>query len=137
MRSALFVPVRGEEIKRALNNAASFLRSKQREDGGWGESFESCIIKQYVHHEKSQVINTSWALLSLMAMKYSAKSVIEKGIKLIKARQLPNGDFNQEGISGVFNHNCAITYTSYRNVFPLWKCNIAINYARAVMQHKL
>ena len=26
----------------------------------------------------------------------------------------------QEGIKGVFNKTCAITYTSYRNVFPIW-----------------
>ena len=28
--------------------------------------------------------------------------------------------FPQEGIKGVFNKTCAITYTSYRNVFPIW-----------------
>ena len=26
----------------------------------------------------------------------------------------------QEDIKGVFNKTCAITYTSYRNVFPIW-----------------
>ena len=26
----------------------------------------------------------------------------------------------QEGIKGVFNKTCAILYTSYRNVFPIW-----------------
>ncbi len=26
----------------------------------------------------------------------------------------------QENISGVFNKSCAISYTSYRNVFPVW-----------------
>lgn len=28
--------------------------------------------------------------------------------------------FLQENISGVFNKSCAISYTSYRNVFPIW-----------------
>lgn len=28
--------------------------------------------------------------------------------------------FSQENISGVFNKSCAISYTSYRNVFPIW-----------------
>lgn len=28
--------------------------------------------------------------------------------------------FPQENISGVFNKTCAISYTSYRNVFPIW-----------------
>lgn len=35
-------------------------------------------------------------------------------------RQLPSGDWPQEDIKGVFNKTCAITYTSYRNVFPIW-----------------
>ena len=50
-------------------------------------------------------------------------------------RQLPNGDWkqvrlkcqivsdflvHQEGIKGVFNKTCAISYTSYRNAFPIW-----------------
>ncbi len=26
----------------------------------------------------------------------------------------------QEAITGVFNRSCGITYTSYRNVFPVW-----------------
>ncbi len=30
------------------------------------------------------------------------------------------GDWEQEGITGVFNRNCGITYSQYRNIFPLW-----------------
>ena len=108
------------KIKQALNRGATFLISKQQADGGWGESFESCITKKYVQHQTSQVINTSWALLSLMAINYPDKTVIDRGIQLLQQRQLPDGDFAQEAVSGVFNHNCAITYTSYRNVFPIW-----------------
>lgn len=26
----------------------------------------------------------------------------------------------QENISGVFNKSCAISYTNYRNIFPIW-----------------
>jgi squalene cyclase len=29
-------------------------------------------------------------------------------------------DWPQEGITGVFNRACGITYTAYRNVFPIW-----------------
>ena len=34
--------------------------------------------------------------------------------------QLPNGDWPQQHISGVFNRNCMITYANYRNIFPIW-----------------
>ena len=122
------------KIQTAIERACAFLLSKQNEDGGWGESFESCIEKKYIQHPTSQVVNTSWALLTLMAaqsptngragaIKNSQSSMadsIEAGIKFLIARQQPSGDWEQESISGVFNHNCMISYTSYRNVFPIW-----------------
>lgn len=116
------------EIQSALNKAAEFLLSKQNADGGWGESFESCIQKRYIPHTTSQVVNTSWAVLSLMAIREFAVSsqqsaintAIQKGVELIIQRQQANGDWEQESISGVFNHSCMISYTSYRNVFTIW-----------------
>lgn len=41
------------------------------------------------------------------------------------------GDWAQEGITGVFNRNCGITYSQYRNIFPLWALG---RYAREVEQ---
>ena len=103
-----------------IQNACSFLISKQKDDGGWGESFESCVHKRYVQHEESQVVNTSWALLTLMSAEFEDRAVIDRGVKLLMERQQSSGDWEQEGISGVFNLNCMITYTAYRNVFPIW-----------------
>jgi cycloartenol synthase len=34
--------------------------------------------------------------------------------------QMENGDFPQQEIMGVFNKNCMISYTAYRNIFPIW-----------------
>lgn len=31
------------------------------------------------------------------------------------AEQQPSGDWPQQGISGVFNRSCGITYTAYRD----------------------
>ncbi len=103
-----------------LQKACHFLIEKQNQDGGWGESFQSCVRKEYVPHPRSQIVNTSWALLSLMAARYPDHAPIEKAIRFLLAKQEENGDWPQESISGVFNHTCAITYTSYRNVFPIW-----------------
>jgi lanosterol synthase len=114
------MPETNDVIISALDKATEFLLARQNPDGGWGESFESCIRKEYTPSKSSQIVNTSWALLSLMALNYSDKRIINKGIKFLQSRQLETGDFPQENISGVFNHSCAITYTSYRNVFPIW-----------------
>ncbi|KAJ8351646.1 hypothetical protein SKAU_G00231220 [Synaphobranchus kaupii] len=103
-----------------VQRACAFLLSKQMEDGGWGEDFESCEQRRYVQSDRSQIHNTCWALLGLMAVRYPDAKVIEKGIQVLIDRQLPNGDWPQENISGVFNKSCAISYTSYRNVFSIW-----------------
>ena len=103
-----------------IKKACEFLLSKQRSDGSWGESFESCVQHKYIEHEDGQIINTAWALLALMKAKHPDKAAIEKGVAFILSRQEVSGDFPQEGISGVFNGNSMETYTSYRNIFPLW-----------------
>ncbi|KAI2660801.1 Lanosterol synthase [Labeo rohita] len=79
-----------------VKSACEFLLSNQMEDGGWGEDFESC------------------------EQRYPDIRVIQRGIQVLIDKQLPNGDWPQENISGVFNKSCAISYTSYRNVFPVW-----------------
>lgn len=103
-----------------LRAGCNWLVTNQLDDGGWGENFESCEAKEYIPADQSQTVNTAWALLALMAVRYPDIAVLEKGVKLLMNRQLPNGDFPQENIMGVFNKSCAIHYESYRNVFPLW-----------------
>ncbi len=103
-----------------VKKGCAFLVSKQRTDGGWGESYKSCVEMKYIEHESSQVIQTAWALLGLMAVGYDDMEVLKRGVEFLISRQESSGDFPQEGITGVFNKNCMETYTSYRNVFPIW-----------------
>ncbi len=107
-------------IADSTSKACKFLVSKQKQDGGWGETFESCSKLVYTEASTSQVVNTAWALLALMAADFSEKRVIRAGTDLLLSRQTPLGDWPQESISGVFNYNCMITYANYRNSFPIW-----------------
>lgn len=122
--------------------AVRFLLGRQGADGGWGESCDSCAHKEYVPHEAgSQVINTSWALLTMAraaeiaalaaasssttpeeaaALAAEVAAAAAKAERFIRGRQLGSGDWAQEGVSGVFNKTCAISYSNYRNVFPIW-----------------
>jgi len=111
----------------AITQSCRFLLSHQRPNGGWGEDFTSCYDKDYaaqgmLHYgdQGSGVVNTAWALLALSAAKCDDVHAVKRGCLYLMKRQLPTGDFPQEGISGVFNRACGITYTSYRNVFPMW-----------------
>jgi squalene cyclase len=59
----------------------------------------------------------------------ASPGAMERGVKFLMARQQPNGDWEQEGITGVFNRSCGITYSQYRNIFPLWalgRCGVCL-----------
>ena len=111
----------------ALRRACTFLLSTQNANGGWGEDFTSCYDKAYAAEGMARygrggsgVVNTAWALLALMAAGSTDGAAVSRGIDYLLAEQLPNGDWAQEGIAGVFNRACGISYTQYRNIFPMW-----------------
>lgn len=110
----------------SILRCVTFLLSKQNEDGGWGEDFASCFNREYASRDKiygcdsgSTVVCTAWALLGLMAGDCPDIAAVRKGIDFLMRRQQPSGDWKQENISGVFNRSVGITYTAFRNVFPL------------------
>jgi len=106
----------------ALKRAVAFLLSTQCADGGWGESYLSCQDKQYSQLGSAHAVNTSWALLALLASGQAARDPgpLHAAAAALLRLQLPNGDWPQQRISGVFNRNCMITYANYRNIFPIW-----------------
>ncbi|XP_010771779.1 lanosterol synthase-like [Notothenia coriiceps] len=109
-----------DHVCEEVQKACQFLLDRQMTDGGWGEDFESCEQRRYVQSSSAQIHNTCWALLGLMAVRHPDRRAIERGVQLLIDNQLPNGDWPQENIAGVFNKSCAISYTSYRNVFTVW-----------------
>lgn len=56
----------------AVSRACDFLLSQQMADGGWGEDFESCEERRYIQSATSQIHNTSWALMGLMAVRWGS-----------------------------------------------------------------
>lgn len=57
----------------AVSQACDFLLSRQMVDGGWGEDFESCEQRRYVQSATSQIHNTCWALMGLMAVRWGLR----------------------------------------------------------------
>ncbi|XP_052198230.1 lupeol synthase-like [Diospyros lotus] len=107
-----------------LRKACDFLLSKQLPDGGWGESFLSSSNKVYTNlgDNQSNLVQTSWALLSLIEAGQGEvdRNPIDRGIRLLINSQMEDGDFPQQGITGVFMKNCTLNYSLYRNTFPIW-----------------
>lgn len=129
----------GEDVTSThIVKACQFLLAKQHADGGWGESYKSCVYKQYVDKgaDQSQVVNTAWAILALLKAKYYDidPTPISRAIQFLLSRQQPNGEWEQEGISGVFNGNCMITYINYRNIFPIWAIGRWLNVKKLIKQ---
>ncbi|KAF5383417.1 hypothetical protein D9757_006167 [Collybiopsis confluens] len=100
--------------------ACEFLLGKQKADGGWGESYKSCELAAWVEHKDSQVVQTCWAAMALMYAGYPEPEPLEKAVKLVMDRQLPDGSWPQEAIEGIFNKNCAIAYPNFKFSFPIW-----------------
>jgi squalene-hopene/tetraprenyl-beta-curcumene cyclase len=102
--------------------AAKWLKSIQREDGGWGED-------NYSYHDKSvsgsyrfsTAFQTSWAVLGLMAAGEAHSPEVKAGIDFILHNQHADGFWNDKcftapGFPKVFY----LKYHGYDKFFPLW-----------------
>lgn len=121
----------------ALRRARRFLREHQSPDGGWGEAFATCTAARWIPAEQSQVVQTAWAVMTLIAAgglalpdeEPESRRAIDQGVALLAERQQPDGGWAKERPAGVFNRTCAIDYDNYRSVMPLWAL---ARYARAL-----
>ena len=86
-----------------VRRGCQFFLDRQMEDGGWGEYYKSCEKSVYMQHEKSQVVQTAWVVIGLLAAECPDRGAIEKALRMIMRRQRENGEWAQEAIEGVFN----------------------------------
>jgi lanosterol synthase len=112
------VSPRDEVITRAL----SWLRQKQRADGGWGEHYRSCLEERYMEHARSQVVMTSWALLALLHGGHEAVNAdaVQRGLAFLRGAQETDGSFPQGAQNGVFFGTAMLDYRLYKSYFPAW-----------------
>jgi squalene/oxidosqualene cyclase-like protein len=102
-----------------VTRACAFLLERQRGDGGWGESYRSCREGRWVDHERSQVTNTAWALMALIRAGLATTTAARRAARFIMDRQMPDGDWPEESLVGLFNNTALINYENYRRYFSL------------------
>ncbi len=106
----------------SIRKAVTWLKSKQRADGGWGED-------NYSYHGKdirgvyptSTAFHTALALLALLSAGEVGCPEVEGGVKYLLKTQQPDGfwedkKFNAPGFPKVFY----LKYHGYGKFFPLW-----------------
>ena len=103
----------------SLSQACQWLLDCQREDGGWGEHHSGCLVGRYVPHDRSQVIQTAWALIALLEAGVSDWSAISRGVQFLIETQRADGTWPRQDMVGVFFRTALLDYQLYRQYFPL------------------
>ncbi len=105
-----------------MTRAVRWLLTHQRPDGGWGESFEGMLDGSDVplpEGEPSLVVQTAWALLTLMELAPGERDAIDRGVAYLTERQR-DGTWPRERATGCFFNTAVLDYDLYRHTFPTW-----------------
>ncbi len=114
----------GEDMNQPwIRRAVDWLKSRQREDGGWGEGLESYELRGAGCARAATPSQTAWALLGLMSAGETGSEAVARGVAWLEtAPREPEGarwheaHFTGTGFPRVFY----LKYHGYAAFFPLW-----------------
>ncbi|BCT66676.1 squalene--hopene cyclase [Nitrosospira sp. NRS527] len=106
----------------AIRRAVQWLKSVQRDDGGWGESNDTYFEPQHAgQFERSTSFQTAWALLALMAAGDGHSHEVRRGIEYLLREQGSDGLWNDPWFTAPgFPRVFYLRYYGYTKYFPLW-----------------
>ena len=115
--AAARIPPEAPEMRRAV----AWLGSRQRDDGGWGETNDSYFDPALAGTApRSTACQTAWALLGLMAAGKARSDAVARGVRYLVRTQRAGGwhdpEFNAPGFPRVFH----LKYHGYSQYFPYW-----------------
>jgi squalene-hopene/tetraprenyl-beta-curcumene cyclase len=103
-----------------VRRAADWLKSKQHESGGWGETprtYDEPHLRGTGDPTPSQ---TAWAIMGLLAAGQADSDAVRRGINYLIETQRPDGTWNEEAFTGTgFPRVFYLKYHLYRLYFPL------------------
>jgi squalene-hopene/tetraprenyl-beta-curcumene cyclase len=102
--------------------AAAWLKSVQREDGGWGEdNFSYHDISFSGKYRFSTAFQTAWAVLGLIAAGEAKSPEVKAGIDFLLHKQQADGFWNDKCFTAPgFPRVFYLKYHGYDKFFPLW-----------------
>jgi len=105
-----------------VQRAAKWLKSKQRADGGWGESNDSYFDPTTAGENKtSTAFQTAWAMLGLIAAGEKPSPELRRAADYLIRTQRDNHLWHDEGFTAPgFPRVFHLKYHAYDKIFPLW-----------------
>ncbi|HBA65019.1 MAG TPA: squalene--hopene cyclase, partial [Methylococcaceae bacterium] len=103
--------------------AAKWLKSVQREDGGWGEDNFSYHDEQNFRgkYRFSTAFQTAWAVIGLIAAGEAHSPEVKAGVEFLMKTQLTDGSWNDKCFTAPgFPRVFYLKYHGYDKFFPLW-----------------
>jgi len=104
-----------------IRKAVEWLKSRQREDGGWGEDGATYWEERRGEAKASTPSQTAWALLALMAAGEVESDAVRRGVDYLLKTPRKDGRWDEKYFNAVgFPRVFYITYHGYAAYFPLW-----------------
>ncbi len=112
----------GEDPKAPhIRKAVDWLKSRQREDGGWGEDGASYWPNRKSEAKASTASQTAWAVLGLMAAGEVKSEAVSRGIQYLLDAPRQGARWDEEWFTAVgFPRVFYLRYHGYAAYFPLW-----------------
>ena len=104
----------------AVQRATAWIRSRQNDDGGWGETYGSYVDPESKGRGHSTASQTAWGLLGLLRVGDVESNAVRRGVDHLLRTQRQDGTWRDEYWTGTgFPKVFYLRYHLYATYFPL------------------